>query len=96
MAMRIDEQATEVTFEVLDVFDPDDANQIEAAVDAQHSQLSVLVDFRRAREKHMLALWLLTLAVRQDPSRFRLIGLTRADLRFLDLMGGSDLATRVH
>lgn len=74
-------------FDVEDTFLPEDAHHIEAAAGAVAGSRPVQVDFRRAREKHMLALWLLAMAARRQPGRFRLTGLSKGDDRFLALAG---------
>lgn len=96
MSVQFAERSGALVVEVMETFHPDDANLIEAAVERLPPGPAVEVDLRRAREKHMLALWLLAQAVRREPGRYRVTGLTMADSRFLAVIGVDDLETRAH
>lgn len=96
MSIQFTERGGDLVVEVLESFHPDDANLIEAAVERLPAGPAVEVDFRRAQEKHMLALWLLAQSARREPGRYRVTGLTMADTRFLALVGIDDLEARVH
>ncbi len=96
MPIQFAERAGAVVVEVLETFHPNDANIIETAVSRLPPGEPVEVDLCRAREKHLLALWLLAQAARREPGKYRVTGLTMADTRFLALAGIEDLEARVH
>lgn len=91
MPIQFSERDGALRVEVLGAFRAEDANLIETAVAQVPTQPPVVVDFRSAREKHLLALWLLAQAARREPGRYRLSGLTMEDSRIL-AMGGLEEA----
>lgn len=96
MSIQFSERAGAVVVEVVESFHPDDANLIETAVSRLPTGERVEVDLCQAREKHLLALWLLAQAARREPGRYRITGLTMADTRFLALLGLDEPEARVH
>jgi hypothetical protein len=96
MPIQVNERDGDVMVEVLGVFCAEDANLIETAVGQMPSRPRVEVDLRRAREKHLLALWLLAQAARRDPGRYRLTGLTMEDSRFLAMVGAEQPGALAH
>lgn len=87
MPIQFDERDGPMRIEVLGTFQAEDADLVEAVVERLPAGPSVEVDFRRAREKQLPALWRLAQAARRAPGRYRLTGLTMADSRFLALLG---------
>ena len=96
MAIEFKEHDGNLVVEVLENLLADDANLIEAAVARLPGEATVEVDLHRARQKQMLALWLLVQAARHAPGRYRFTGLTMADARFLTHVGAEDLAAEAH
>lgn len=96
MPVQFDVRDGALRVDVLGTFLAEDANLIETEVGRLPARPPVQVDFRRARAKHMLALWLLAQAARRDPGRYRLTGLTMADSRFLAMVGVEEPASLMH
>lgn len=73
---------------VTDVFRPEDVSTIDGVAGSLPADEHLLVDFRDAREKILMAVWRLAVMAGRDPGRYRIVGLTETDVRFLEMMAG--------